>query len=117
MQTPEHCIKFGQRALIKLAGQIEEKGDRLFLVLDGTAHEIQQKPRPDPGWIWIREDLPAAFSAGSDPSIKKIVPGRFSSGTFREPRGPKVSSQVFPRNINDIQCRPRDRLPAVLPHP
>ncbi len=44
IQTPEHCIKFGQRALIKLAGLIEEKEDRLFLVLDGTAHEIQQKP-------------------------------------------------------------------------
>jgi hypothetical protein len=44
MQTPEHCIKFGQRALIKLSGHIEEKGDRLFLVMDGKPHEIQQKP-------------------------------------------------------------------------
>ncbi len=44
IQTPEHRIKFGQRALIKLSGHIEEKGDRLFLLLDGNAHEIQQPP-------------------------------------------------------------------------
>lgn len=44
VDTPEHCIKFGQRALMKLAGLLEEKQDRLFLVLDGTAHEIRQEP-------------------------------------------------------------------------
>jgi hypothetical protein len=44
IDTPEHRIKFGQRALIKLSGHIEEKEDRLFLVLDGAAHEIRQKP-------------------------------------------------------------------------
>lgn len=44
MQTPEHCIKFGQRALMKLSRMLMEKQDRLFLVLDGTTHEIQQKP-------------------------------------------------------------------------
>jgi hypothetical protein len=44
VQTPEHCIKFGQRALMKISRLLVEKQDRLFLVLDGTAHEIQQKP-------------------------------------------------------------------------
>jgi hypothetical protein len=44
IDTPEHCIKFGQRALMKLARLLEEKEDRLFLVLDGTAHEIRQEP-------------------------------------------------------------------------
>lgn len=44
VQTPEHCIKFGQRPLMKLAGQLEEKENRLFLVLDGIAHEIRQEP-------------------------------------------------------------------------
>lgn len=44
MQTPEHCIKFGQRALMKLSRMLMEKQDRLFLVLDGTDHEIEQKP-------------------------------------------------------------------------
>lgn len=44
IETPEHRIKFGQRALIKLSGHIEEKEGRLFLVLDGAAHEIRQKP-------------------------------------------------------------------------
>lgn len=44
VDTPAHCIKFGQRALMKLAGLLEEKEDRLFLVLDGTAHEIRQEP-------------------------------------------------------------------------
>jgi hypothetical protein len=44
VQTPEHRIKFGQRALMKLASHLEEKQDRLFLVLDGTAHEIRQTP-------------------------------------------------------------------------
>jgi hypothetical protein len=44
IDTPEHCIKFGQRALMKLARLLEEKEDRLFVVLDGKAHEIRQEP-------------------------------------------------------------------------
>lgn len=43
IQTPEHCIKFGQRALMKVARLLVEKDERLFLVLDGTAHEIRQQ--------------------------------------------------------------------------
>jgi hypothetical protein len=46
IQTPEHCIKFGQRALMKLARLLVEKDERLFLVLDGTAHEIRQQNDP-----------------------------------------------------------------------
>ncbi|MBG0780589.1 MAG: MFS transporter permease, partial [Desulfotignum balticum] len=44
IDTPEHCIKFGQRALMKLARLLEEKEDRLYVVLDGKAHEIRQEP-------------------------------------------------------------------------
>jgi hypothetical protein len=46
IQTPEHCIKFGQRALMKLARLLVEKDERLFLVLDGTTHEIRQQNGP-----------------------------------------------------------------------
>jgi hypothetical protein len=46
VQTPEHRIKFGQRALMKLARLLVEKDERLFLVLDGTAHEIRQENDP-----------------------------------------------------------------------
>ncbi len=44
IDTPEHRIKFGQRALMTLADHLEEKEDRLFLVLDSMAHEIRQEP-------------------------------------------------------------------------
>jgi hypothetical protein len=43
MQTPEHCIKFGQRALMKISRLLVEKNDQLFLVLNSTAHKIQQQ--------------------------------------------------------------------------
>ncbi|MCF8114182.1 MAG: MFS transporter permease [Desulfotignum sp.] len=47
IKTPEHRIKFGQRALMKLSRLLIEKDERLFLVLDGTAHEIRQQKDRD----------------------------------------------------------------------
>lgn len=43
IRTPLHCIKFAERALMKLSHFLVEKEDRLFLVLDGTAHEIREQ--------------------------------------------------------------------------
>jgi hypothetical protein len=43
IQTTEHCIKFGQRALMKISRLLVEKNDQLFLVCNGTAHKIQQQ--------------------------------------------------------------------------
>ncbi|MCF8091801.1 MAG: MFS transporter permease [Desulfotignum sp.] len=47
IQTPEHRIKFGQRALMKLSRLLIEKDERLFLVLDSKAHEIRQQKDRD----------------------------------------------------------------------
>jgi hypothetical protein len=43
IQTTEHCIKFGQRALMKISRLLVEKNDQLFLVCNGTAHNIRQQ--------------------------------------------------------------------------
>ncbi len=43
IQTTEHCIKFGQRALMKISRLLVEKNDQLFLVRNGTAHNIRQQ--------------------------------------------------------------------------
>ncbi|HSL61449.1 MAG TPA: MFS transporter permease [Desulfotignum sp.] len=48
LQTPEHRIKFAQRALLKLSRRIVEKDEQLFLILDGTSHKIRQQEGPDP---------------------------------------------------------------------
>ena len=43
IQTPAHCIKFAERALMKLSHFLVEKEGRLFLVVDGAAHEIRDQ--------------------------------------------------------------------------
>ncbi|MCP4718492.1 MAG: MFS transporter permease [Desulfobacteraceae bacterium] len=43
VQTPEHCIKFSQHALIKLSRHMEEIEGRLCLRLNQTTHTIPEK--------------------------------------------------------------------------
>ena len=43
LQTPEHCIKFSQHALIKLSRHMEEVEGRLCLRLNQTTHTIPEK--------------------------------------------------------------------------
>jgi hypothetical protein len=44
LQTPEHCIKFTDRALMKLSGLLQESEGRIFLELSGVRHEIPEMP-------------------------------------------------------------------------
>ncbi len=43
LQTPEHCIKFSQHALVKLSRHMEEIDGRFFLILNNTPHPIPEK--------------------------------------------------------------------------
>ena len=43
LQTPEHCIKFSQHALIKLSRHMEEIDGRFCLMLDHIPHPIPEK--------------------------------------------------------------------------
>ena len=43
LQTPEHCIKFSQHALVKLSRHMEEIDGRFCLVLNNTPHPIPEK--------------------------------------------------------------------------
>ncbi|SMC98159.1 hypothetical protein SAMN02746065_11880 [Desulfocicer vacuolatum DSM 3385] len=43
VQTPEHCIKFSQRALVKISAFLEDDGENLCLDLGGVLHEIPEK--------------------------------------------------------------------------
>ncbi len=45
---PDHCIKFSQRALVKISAFMEDNADGLYLNLDGVLHEIPEK---EPGWL------------------------------------------------------------------
>jgi hypothetical protein len=42
-QTPEHCIKFTQHALVKLSNHMEEIDGRLCLKLNNTIHPIPEE--------------------------------------------------------------------------
>jgi len=43
LQTPEHCIKFSQDALIKLSRYMEEIDGRFCLIIDHTPHIIPEQ--------------------------------------------------------------------------
>jgi len=43
VQTSEHCMKFGQRALVKISAFLEDKEDLLCLNLGGVFHDIPDK--------------------------------------------------------------------------
>ena len=43
VQTPEHRIKFAQRALVKISPFLEDNGNRLCLNLGGVIHDIPEK--------------------------------------------------------------------------
>ena len=43
VQTPEHCMKFAQRALVKISAFMEDKGGHLCLNLGGILHDILEK--------------------------------------------------------------------------
>ncbi|MBA3009245.1 MAG: MFS transporter permease [Proteobacteria bacterium] len=45
LQTPEHCIKFSQHALVKLSRHMEETDGNFCLVLNHISHTIPEKPR------------------------------------------------------------------------
>ena len=51
IQTPEHCIKFAQRALVKISAFLEDKGDILCLNLGGVLHEIPEKNLATQGFL------------------------------------------------------------------
>ena len=54
VQTLEHCMKFAQRALVKISAFMEDKGDLLCLNLDGVFHDIPEKGScnsSDPGHV------------------------------------------------------------------
>jgi hypothetical protein len=46
LRTPDHRIKFSDRALVKLSKFMEDKGDHLFVILGGTSYLI---PDVSPG--------------------------------------------------------------------
>ncbi len=43
LQTPEHCIKFSQHALVKLSRHMEEIDGKFCLMLNNTLHPIPEK--------------------------------------------------------------------------
>jgi hypothetical protein len=43
LETPEHCIKFSQNALVKLSRHMEEVGGRFCLTLNQTPHIIPER--------------------------------------------------------------------------
>ncbi len=49
LRTPDHCIKFTPRALVKLSPFLEEKDDRLCLYLGGVFYDIPENSSYTPG--------------------------------------------------------------------
>ena len=43
VQTPEHCMKFAQRALVKISAFLEDKGELFCLNLGGVFHDIREQ--------------------------------------------------------------------------
>ena len=42
-EQSEYCIKFSERALVKLSKNLEEEGDQLLIVINGHPYSIEQR--------------------------------------------------------------------------